>query len=104
MHDRTNQPPTTNVIYVLNTPTTTTTHTPQATRLCLMAVHFFLGIEQRMADDEEEEEGAKRRSAHKMEVGNKRGGGGGMGWDWGEGWREGGWDGMGWDGTVYEGR
>lgn len=41
---------------------------PQSTRLCLIAVHFFLGIEQRMADDDEED-GDAARKAHKMEVG-----------------------------------
>lgn len=43
------------------------TRVTQSTRLCLIAVHFFLGIEQRMADDEEEDGDAARR-AHKMEV------------------------------------
>lgn len=44
-----------------------TYNTIQSTRLCLIAVHFFLGIEQRMADDDEEG-GDAARKAHKMEA------------------------------------
>lgn len=65
-------------------PPTEHQHTPnqnkhkQSTRLCLMAVHFFLGIEQRMADDDDDDtaeggsggggKGALLRQAHKTEV------------------------------------